>query len=98
MSPLHAVARGRVSTEMPVSDERFVPVAMSPGVTTERLYLGYVEVSDAEIEQTERVFGVAAEGEQITRQFVSLEELADMEFHDLKTWALAQWVLRSIRP
>lgn len=68
-------------------------LATSPGCLTERMYLGYVEVDIAEIEE-DRIFGLAQEGEIIKRLFVPVEELRVMSFQDMKTWALVQWFLQ----
>lgn len=70
-----------------------IPLAVSAGINTEKIYLFYAEVEEGQIEKDERIFGHAAEGEQITRLFVPIHELKNMVFHDMKTFALVQWFL-----
>jgi len=71
-----------------------VPLALSPGILTERIYVAYVEVSSSQIEKGERVFGVPEEGEEIRRVFVPLEKLESMVCDSITTWALVQWFLK----
>ncbi len=70
-----------------------IPLALSPGVLTERQYLAYVEVSSERIDPTKRLYGDGNEGEAITRRFVPVSELAHLKIEDMKTWALVQWFL-----
>ena len=72
-----------------------MPLASTPGGNTERIYLGYAEISSEQIDTSRRVFGLKEEGERITRTFVPAEELESMTFHDMKTWTLVQWFLKS---
>ncbi len=68
-----------------------IPLALSPGVLTERQYLAYVEVTSDRIDPTKRLYGESTEGEVIVRRFVPASELPGIEIHDMKTWALLQW-------
>jgi 8-oxo-dGTP pyrophosphatase MutT (NUDIX family) len=64
------------------------PLTVAPGVLTERCYLAYVEVSSSMIEESNRVFGIPEEGEEIQRIFIPVNDLYMMEFEDMKTYAL----------
>jgi 8-oxo-dGTP pyrophosphatase MutT (NUDIX family) len=68
-----------------------IPLALSPGVMTERSYLAYVEVTTDRIDPAKRLYGASEEGEAITRHFIPVGELPKMQIHDMKTWALLQW-------
>ncbi len=68
-----------------------IPLALSPGVLTERQYLAYVEVTTDRIDPAKRLYGERTEGEAIARRFIPVSELANLPVHDLKTWALIQW-------
>lgn len=68
-------------------------LALSAGVLTERQYLAYVEVTQEQIDSTDRLYGSPEEGELIERRFVAVEQLPNMMFEDMKTWALVQWFL-----
>lgn len=70
-----------------------IPLALSPGVLTERQYLAYVEVTSDRIDPTKRLYGQRKEGEAIARRFVPVRELSRTQIHDMKTWALLQWFL-----
>ncbi|MFA6526549.1 MAG: NUDIX hydrolase [Candidatus Buchananbacteria bacterium] len=75
----------------------FNGLCTSPGILTERIYLGYMEIGNDDIESEERVFGLAEEGEQIKRIWISLDNLetfANKSINDMKTFALVQWFLR----
>lgn len=73
-----------------------VPLAMCPGILTERQTLAYVEVDSSQLESAERVFGVDAD-ERITRGFVPVAEFVRTAFEDLKTFALQQWLYGYLR-
>jgi len=68
------------------------PLALSPGILTERMYLAYVEIEDLRDLETKEgtTFGVASEGEETERIFVSIHDINDMGFDDLKTYALVK--------
>jgi len=68
-----------------------IPLALSPGVLTERQYLAYVEVTSDRIDPTIKLYGEPKEGESIVRRFIPVIELSRIPIHDLKTWALLQW-------
>jgi 8-oxo-dGTP pyrophosphatase MutT (NUDIX family) len=70
-----------------------LPLALSPGVLTERQYLAYVEVTSDRIDPAKRLYGERKEGEVIARRFVSVRELSQIPIHDMKTWALLHWFL-----
>jgi 8-oxo-dGTP pyrophosphatase MutT (NUDIX family) len=74
-----------------------IPLALSPGVLTERQYLAYVEVTSDRIDPTKRLYGERKEGEAIARRFVAVKELSRIQIHDMKTWALLQWFLAVVR-
>lgn len=69
------------------------PLAVSPGYSTERQYLAFVRLLPGQLEEADRVYGLAHEGESITRRFVDPRDLSIMHFEDLKTFALVQWYL-----
>ncbi len=68
-----------------------IPLALSPGVLTERQYLAYVEVISDRIDPSKRLYGERNEGESIARRFIPVHELAQIPIHDMKTWAPLQW-------
>lgn len=70
------------------------PLALSPGILTEKQYLAYVTVTSDQIEKGDGMFGADGEGEEITRKFVPVSFLENMIFQDMKTWALVQWFLK----
>ena len=76
-----------------------VPLALSPGILTERTYVVLVEreFDGEDMVNTERVFGVVGEGEKITRRIIPLADLMGMTFEDMKTWALFQYFLNTLR-
>jgi hypothetical protein len=74
---------------------RGVPLALSPGVLTERMYLAYVETDLRScIKDSSKVYGLKAHDERIRRRVVSFDELEQMTFEDMKTYAIAQWFLK----
>ena len=76
---------------------RGASLALSPGVLTEKMYLAYVEARIKEpLGKSQKVFGLASEGERITRLVVSYDELRKMVFEDMKTYALVQWFLMNV--
>lgn len=74
---------------------RGVPLALSPGVLTERQWLAYYEtdLSSCLKKGRSRVFGLKAHGERIHRRVVTFDQLERMTFHDMKLFALVQWFL-----
>lgn len=72
------------------------PLALSPGICTEKTYLGFVSVARGQIERKERVFGNAHEGERITRRFVPVRGLPKMVFGNVTTFALVQWFWHNV--
>lgn len=71
------------------------PLAVAPGVLTERCYLAYVEVSASQIEKGD-TYGVPEEGESIQRVSMSVEDLMmdTVVYDDMKTSALVHYFLR----
>jgi len=69
------------------------PLAVSPGVLDEMMYLGYVKLRAGQL-SPDRVFGLPSEGERIYRRLVRVEHLPFKDYEDLKTFALVQWFLR----
>ncbi|MEK7570379.1 MAG: NUDIX domain-containing protein [Patescibacteria group bacterium] len=70
-------------------------LALSAGCLTERAWLGYVEITNDQLEQAERAFGLAEEGERITRVFLPVSELENYVCEDVRVFALLQWFLRN---
>ena len=68
-----------------------IPLALSPGILTERQYLAYVEVTSEQIDPAKRQYGQRKEGESIARRFVPVREISQIQIQDMKTWALLQW-------
>ena len=68
-----------------------IPLALSPGVLTERQYLACVEVTTDRIAPAKRLNGERQEGETIARDFIPVSELSRIPIHDMKTRALRQW-------
>jgi ADP-ribose pyrophosphatase len=69
---------------------------VSPGFTTEKIWFGYIEINDEDIELEERVFGLKEEGERITRHWVSFNDLPTLVvtgISDMKTLVLVNWFL-----
>lgn len=68
------------------------PMALSPGILTERMYLAYVKIEDLRNLKVKEgtTFGVPSEGEETERIFVSKSEAERMGFDDLKTFALVK--------
>jgi 8-oxo-dGTP pyrophosphatase MutT (NUDIX family) len=71
-----------------------VPLACSPGVLTERIYLAYAYGRASELQPREEVH-FTAEGEEIRQVRVSADNLSlrALACEDLKTFALIQWFL-----
>jgi 8-oxo-dGTP pyrophosphatase MutT (NUDIX family) len=51
------------------------PIALSPGVLTEKMYLAYIPITTNQIEKKDRIFGKKDEGEKIKRFFIPVNEL-----------------------
>ncbi|MBT7082138.1 MAG: NUDIX hydrolase [Chloroflexi bacterium] len=75
------------------------PLALSPGVLTERAYLAMAKVDVPYGEATDRVFGVADEGESIQRVFMKFDEITDYlnsgQCEDLRVFTLLSMLLMS---
>ena len=72
------------------------PLAMSPGILEEMMYLGYVKIEPEQLAE-DRLFGLPEEGEFITRKLIPVSVLYELQFQDMKTFALVQWFLREIK-
>lgn len=64
-----------------------VPLAMSPGILDELMYLAFIRLRPGQL-SPDRIFGVAEEGESITRLLVPADSAHDMICVDMKTKAL----------
>lgn len=71
-----------------------MPLATTPGSSTEKKYFGYTEISMEQLDQKKDGFGLANEGEQIKRLIIPVDLAAIMNFQDLAAWALVQWFLQ----
>jgi len=75
------------------------PLALSPGVLTERAYLAMARVDVPYGEATDRVFGAADEGEEIQRIFMRFDEITDYlnsgKCEDLRVFTLLSMLLMS---
>lgn len=67
------------------------PLFLSPGILTEKMYLGFVEVSCFQFDDGE-TFGVDP-GEETRRVRVPIGSIDSYNFMDMKTFALVQWFL-----
>ncbi len=68
------------------------PLYLSPGIITEKQILAVVVIDRDQIEDEERVFGNAAEGERINRVHRTVHEFIQGVHQDMKTFALATWL------
>lgn len=64
-----------------------VPLAMSPGILDELMYLAFIELHPGQL-SPDQIFGVAEEGEVIIRKLIPADEAHDMICVDMKTKAL----------
>jgi 8-oxo-dGTP pyrophosphatase MutT (NUDIX family) len=69
-----------------------MPLALCPGTNTERMFLTAVEVDLSAVYQDDEVYGKEEEGERIKRLVISFSDFLSMNFQDMKTWALAQYL------
>jgi 8-oxo-dGTP pyrophosphatase MutT (NUDIX family) len=69
------------------------PLAMSPGIIDEMMYLAYIRLRPGQL-SPDRVFGVEEEGEFITRILVPADEAYAMVCVDMKTKALLLELMR----
>ncbi len=70
------------------------PLGLSPGIITERSYLAFARIHSNQLEP-DRVFGLADENEKITRLLVTLEELRNMTYDDVRVMTLVLWYLQN---
>lgn len=72
-----------------------IPLAMSPGVLTEKQYLAFVAVRKERFDRTKQLYGNRSEGERIARRFIPVADIVSgkVRIEDMKTWALVQWFL-----
>ena len=73
------------------------PLALSPGVLTERAYLAMAKIDVPFGEATERVFGNSNEGEETQRIFMKFDEVTDYlnsgKCEDLRVFTMLSMVL-----
>jgi len=75
-----------------------IPLASSPGILTERVWLAIIEADLRScIKDSSKTYGLAAHGERIRRRVVSFRELERMTFEDMKAFALVQFFLNEQR-
>lgn len=74
----------------------FQPLAMTPGMATERCYLALAEIPAESFPKEGSVFGVKEEGESTKPIILSFEELDTMVYDDMKTFGIAQYFLRQV--
>jgi hypothetical protein len=67
------------------------PMALSAGCLTELSYLMYVEITSNQMEEVERTFGLADEGEEIIRVFISYGRLETFVCEDARVFGMIQW-------
>lgn len=70
------------------------PMAVSAGALTERAYLAFVVIHPDQMDPEERMYGDPEEGEQTTRIFLSVDELATYVCEDVRVFALIQFLQR----
>jgi len=73
-----------------------VPLALSPGGITERMYLAWVEIAPSQIDLSRETFGCASERERITRKFVPVADLGTMTYENMATCTLSLMYLREL--
>jgi len=71
-----------------------IPLYLAPGTSTERMWLGYLEIGEGQFVRSENNFGLVSEGEKTERKWVALKDLPRRTFFDMKTYCLVQWFLR----
>lgn len=71
-------------------------MALSAGACTEKAYLAICEINASMIEVQERIFGVADEGEEIERIFLSFDDLGTYVCEDLRVFTLLQYLSLSM--
>ncbi|HEY4474964.1 MAG TPA: NUDIX hydrolase [Candidatus Paceibacterota bacterium] len=64
-----------------------IPLAMSPGILDELMYLAFVRLRSGQL-SSDRIFGIAEEGEVIVRKLIPADEAHDMVCVDMKTKVL----------
>lgn len=65
------------------------PLALSPGVLTERAYLAFVEIREEHLDEGD-AFGAEAEGEQTNRVWMPVQEFLATRHQDLRVFTLAR--------
>ena len=70
------------------------PLALSAGILDELCWLGYVEISDDQIDPTSKLFGLHDEGEYIDRIVIPVENLEFLVCEDARVYGAIQWFLR----
>lgn len=68
------------------------PMGLSEGILTERAYLGFAEVTSAQVDPEERIFG-SDPGEEIERVWIPVDQLESYEAESIRAYTLIQWFL-----
>lgn len=71
-----------------------IPLAASPGGSSEKIYLAYAEIEPSQIREGSE-WGLASEHESTRRIEVGFDEVRSYKSTDLKTFALIQWFVTS---
>jgi hypothetical protein len=74
-----------------------ISMALSPGFITERMTLAYIRIHSSQVEEKERVFGVASENERIERVWIKIDDIPSFVPVDMKTFGGLQWFLNKLR-
>jgi 8-oxo-dGTP pyrophosphatase MutT (NUDIX family) len=67
------------------------PVALSAGILDEMSWMGYVEITNDQIDPTSKLYGLAEEGESIERFFLPVSGLNLYVCEDARTFGMLQW-------
>lgn len=71
-------------------------MADCPGLTSQRSYLCYAEITPDQIGADQETFSAAGENEQIRRLSISVDDLPNYVCEDIHVFALVQWLLRKL--
>lgn len=70
------------------------PMALSSGILTELSWLGYVEISDDQIDPSSKLYGLHEEGEVITRISIPVADVPNYVCQGTRVFGMIQWFLR----
>ncbi|MFA6042177.1 MAG: NUDIX hydrolase [Patescibacteria group bacterium] len=70
------------------------PLALSAGIIDELCWIGYVEISDDQIDPSGKLYGLHEEGEFIDRIMIPVEQLESLVCEDARVFGMIQWFLR----